>query len=495
MISDLHTLEQQFPLSGSGGYLDLKVTVTKRIATVNLGSQPSYIIRTVAKISLYNTQPFLLAPNSITSYANYPALLQLVNSLQCLAQPEAANFQLLSWTPKTVNSSVTTSASQAQSSNVTNSAQQTVGSSTAETNSFGVNVQGGFMMDAPMFTVGLNYDYAYTKSHSLENTTGGSRGRETQADTSNSFSVKDWGIYAQMNQVKNQVTWLCCQEYPWNVLQYRSTGSTGVNISPAIAARMLDGSCLLPPSQLSLFGTDFTFCAMWKFTPSETNVDVTANLLSIGAAINYVLATHVLTGTAAPYGVRVTMQQPVASSNALNLTWGQLEGLALDPLVRGRNDASINFEKLPASRYPASGPLTVSAPTNTLFCSAAGFAAGMVANIVAATASFTLSFKTAEAIGEVVLYLKHWKLDATGFVLNLTVNGTPLPALYVDSLEGEGGAANLTTITLRSTDYTSEDFNDYLVVGLNTVAVSIGLNSSGPPPSTARYCLAAAVVS
>jgi hypothetical protein len=495
MIPDLHATELQYSLDGNG-YVRLKVFVLKKISTLNLKSSPLYVIKTALKVSIYNNQLFNINPGPVTSFMNYPAMFSFTKSLSCPVAAEAENFRLASYSPITVNSSVTTSSSDSSGTSQSNSSQQSVGSSTSQTNSFGINVQGGVMMDLPMFSVGLDYGYAYTSAHSQERGTSAGQSAEHQSGDVDSFSIKDWGVYAKVNREKLSTTWVCAQEYPWDILRFHSVDGQGnIDLPQSIIDRMLLDGCVLPPSQLSQFGTDFNFMAEWHFTPSEGNVDGSTPLLSIPIDIAYVLGSHQRTGTTAPYGLAPSLGQSVINSNSLALTWWQLECLALDALVPGRNDASMNFEKLPATRFPDSvtAPLTITSPTNTLLCNALGFGPGMVADVATATTSYTLTFKVTDTVGEVSLYLKHWKLDAAGLVLNITVNGTALPPQYVDAQQGVGGTSNRTAIDLRTTDYMAEDFCDYLVVGLNTVAVTV--NEAAVSTTTARYCLAAVVVS
>jgi hypothetical protein len=495
MNPELHAIDMHYSLEGNG-YVNFKAFVVKKISTLNLKSKPVYVIRTALKVSIYNTQDFNIAPGAVTAFMNYPAIFNFKKSLTCLAASEVGNFKLLTYSPITVNSSINTSRSDSTGKVLTNSSQQSVGSSSSQTNSFGVNVQAGLMMELPMWSVGLSYDHAYTSGQNQERSTVAGNSAEQQMSNVDSFSIKDWGIYSKVNREALEASWICAQEYPWDVLQFRNAkGDGAIELPQPIIDRMLVGNCVLPPSQLSLFGTDFTFSAEWSFTPSDENVDMDAELLSIGVNTSYVLASHQRTGSSEPYGLAPSFAQPAFDSNALKLTWWQLECLALNPIVPGRNDASLNLDKLPTSRFPTKAgiPLTVDSPTHTLLCVAKGFAPGMIADVAKASASYKLAFKVAETVGEVSLYLKHWKLDEAGLVLNIEINDVPLPAQYVDALQGEGGTGNRLTIMLRSTDYMAEDFCDYLKVGLNVINITVSVKPSSSP-SVARYCVAGVVV-
>lgn len=497
MIPELHAYEQQYSLGGNGS-VSLKVFVFKKINTLNLATKPVYLIKTALRVSIYNKQDFNIAAGSIVAYRNYPALFSFKQALTSLVPAEATNFKLLNYAPQTVNSSVTISGSNSELDAVTNTAQQSMGSSTSQTNSFGVNAQGGIMMGLPLFTLGANYDYAYSSAQSQERGIASSALSEQQAVSADSYSIKDWGVYAQVNRERLETRWICSQEYPWDVLQYRSQNGQGnIDLPKPVIARMLQGNCVLPPSQLSQFGTDFTFTAEWSFTPTESNVNVNTPLLSIPLTIAYLLASHERTGISPNYQLAASLSQPSTTHFEMTLSWGELECLALNPVMAARNDASLNFQKVPAARFPSNRvhPFTLTSPTNTLFFTASGFSPGMVVDVTEGPVSYTLKFKLTDTVGELSLYLKHWKLDAAGLVLTITVNDFTLPVQYVDALQGEGGMGNRTNIGLRSTDYMAEDFADYVVVGLNTVTVTVGLNDALPRPGVARYCLAAAVVS
>ena len=494
-VPDFHAIEKHYTLGGNGAAY-LKVFVEKRIATSNLASRPTYLIFAALRLSVYNKQSLNINPGAVTSYQNYPAIFTVQKTLQCPVASEAANFELMRYAPATVNTAITTSRSDLMGTNKTNSAQQSVGSSTSQTNSFGVNVQGGLMMDLPMFSVGVSYDHAWSSEQNQGRAVSVGQDSSSQSGNSDTFSIKDWGIYAQVNYDALTASWVCAQEYPWDVLQYHSVGNGGnIEIPDEYVNRLLVGDCVLPPSQLSLCGTDFTFTSNWKFSPSEDNVDPTQGIVTLVLDTACALATHQRTGSASPYGLSVTLGQPATTTNNLTLTWGDLAQLALDALAPGRNDASLNFLKLPASRFPAAAtvPLTLTSPTNTLLCTASGFGPGMIADVASGTASYTLAFKVLDTVSEVVLYLKHWKMDSGAIVLTISINGQALPDEFVDAAQGAGGASNRTEITLRSTDYMSDDFCNYLVVGLNIIKVSLAPKLTAP--GATRYCLSAAVVS
>jgi hypothetical protein len=496
MIPDLHAIEKRVSLDGNG-YLVFKVFVQKKISTIDLESRAVYQIRTALKASIYNKNPVNISPGSLTAYMNYPAIFSFTKTLQCGDPAQAANFRLLTYSPITVNSSITTSRSDSTDNTLTSSSAQSVGSSNSQTNSFGINVQAGEMMESPMFTVGLSYEHAYASQRSQQHSTSSGSSSGQGSSIQDGYSIKDWGIYAKIDRENLKAGWICGQEYPWDVMQFRSfNGAGNIDLPQAIIDRMLMGDCVLPPSQLSQFGTDFTFTAEWSFTPDDESPDINANLLTFDVDSQYALATHQRLGIAGHYSISASLGSPAVDQTSLSLTWWQLECLALNPLVPGRNDASLNLAKLPATSFPTkpSVPLLIASPTNTLICNATGFEPGMIADVTSAPATYVLGFKVTDTVGDLSLLLKHWKLEDTGVVLSIRVNDVEVPLEWVDGRQGNGATGNRTETVLRTTDYMADDFCDYVKVGMNTITVTVTAGSKPADGQKVRYCLAAVVL-
>lgn len=495
IIPDLYAIEQRQTLDGNGS-LALKVFVTKKIATVDLHSRPVFHIQTALKASIYNLSDVDIGAGSLTQYMNYPAIFNFTTSLEAGVAGEAKGFRLHSYAPITVNSSITTSRSDSSDKQLTSSLGQSVGSSNSQTNSFGVNIEAGVMMDLPMFSVGLSYDHAFAAQESRDRSSSSGSAATHGQGIQDGFSIKDWGIYAKVDRENLQAGWVCGQEYPWDLMQFRSLNSSGsIDLPQAIVDRMLMDDCVLPPSQLSQFGTDFTFTAEWRFKPSGAFPDVDANIFTVAVDARYALASHQRLGQPGAYTISASLGGAVADQMTLPLTWWQMECLALNPLIATRNDAAINFSKLAATHFGGSGKAVLAAsPTNTLLCRGAGFAQGMVADVSSAPATYTLAFKVTDTVGDLSLLLKHWKLDDTPLAMAIDINGTALPQEIIDARQGNGATANRSEIILRTSDYMADDFCQYIQVGLNTVTVTVTALASPPSGKTARYCLAAALV-
>lgn len=70
------------------------------------------------------------------------------------------------------------------------------------------------------------------------------------------------------------------------------------------------------------------------------------------------------------------------------------------------------------------------------------------------------------------LFIKNWKTGTLGFQLSIDVNGNKITK-YVDSREGEGGENNFLSVSLRNKDFSSIDYHNYLLLGFNTITITI----------------------
>jgi hypothetical protein len=106
------------------------------------------------------------------------------------------------------------------------------------------------------------------------------------------------------------------------------------------------------------------------------------------------------------------------------------------------------------------------------------------------TASLQIMFKVIDTDEEYALILKHWKTTDAGVAIVIDINGVQI-VRHVDELEGEGGANNVTKIPLRSFDFTSTNYHDYLRLGLNRISVTASAEDS---TSACGYVLRALAV-
>jgi hypothetical protein len=115
-----------------------------------------------------------------------------------------------------------------------------------------------------------------------------------------------------------------------------------------------------------------------------------------------------------------------------------------------------------------------------------------------APATLKIQFKMTSENLELSLYFKHWKLKSAGCMLTIAVNEAdyknPVSPIvrHVDAMDAGSGTDNITTVTLRNKDYTSNEFYDYLVMGLNTIYVTITPTDAQP---SCDYALRAVAIS
>jgi hypothetical protein len=174
--------------------------------------------------------------------------------------------------------------------------------------------------------------------------------------------------------------------------------------------------------------------------------------------------------------------------------------LALDA-VSGRNACSGAVTGFCAQHFlapPSAGkPFAIVSGENNLHVTGSGFDASMTADVTGSkTATFTVSFKITDSSYDYALHLRHWKIGGN-VKLAITINGVPAPASVgetgwkidkqVDSEKAKGGDRNELVIELRDQAFDSDNFHDYLVIGLNKVTIEV----SSVDANTTKYQLAA----
>lgn len=462
-----------------------------------------YIITCNQKIKINNPSGSDLTPQIINSFDDYPILFtnQITNNIASLP---GVTIQLLEYSPKTINTKVQTSGTSTTSAGnvVGNSASDTIGSSTSQSNSYGASVS----LDG----MSANAEHSETSSKDQSQTLGSDFSENTTKEASNSesMSVKDWGIYAQVDPVTNTPSWICGQEYPWDIFKCRSSDITSTNpnnpaqvrvsIAASLSANLSDGTVLFPPSQLSLFGLEFIMKGLWLVkVPNNSSSD----LIQLQHIINYFTATHALSdpgktdNTVFAYMDLKPSTLNVSTTESLDTTIN-LPLMALNPI--GNKNAIIGFLPkrftiTPAPAGAASMPTNfkiISSENNLLILDETHYVshfpptAGFSATNKSLNASFTGTcqqliitayFKILDTDSHYTLFMKHWKGSETGFMLKITINGDTEGTIvkHIDSYEAEGGENNLLSISLRNLDYTSTDFHDYLQLGVNTIKISI----------------------
>jgi hypothetical protein len=439
---------------------------------------------------------FKMEPNKKPNFDDYPVLL---SSQFSLIAPHG-DVRLQNYSPRTVNTTVAASASQSASESGTNSRQHTSGSSTSETNSYGTSASLGFFGDLPTGSLGFDYSHSSTAEQNRSNTTGSERSSSAEHGESDAMSVKDWASYAYLDVANTRPTWVWGQEYPWDVIQYRYGTGTNVTLPAFVEDRMFEtvnkvDKLVLPPSQLSLFGIDFTMKAAWLVKLPQ---DIAEQTVKIEHALSYLRGSHGLDNGTRYVRLDAAPIDFNPESPALDLTL-----LGLDPIRNGsaRNGAVIGFipSKFVTLPPKAGSTFKILSEGNTLQVTGGGFDSPMLATVTdpkpakSKPTTLTVQFKIVDTRNDYALFMKHWKTTDVGCTLTFVFNGNQKEPVvrHVDWKEGEGGEENLSSIVMRNRDYTSIDYHDYLVMGLNTVEITITPNKGSV---SAGYCLRALAV-
>lgn len=513
---DLHTFHTVQPLVVTNPTTQVKTTVGTTIISYeirryrdlrNLADTPAYQVLCTQRIVIPNINGYTPGSDDIQIFDNYPAVVS--NQVSMSGEPSGSSPELVTYSPRTVNSSVMTSVSSGQGDNASATIQHTSGSSTSQSNSFGASASIGMFGELPTASFSTSYDHTHSSERSKSASSASASGHSSQESSGDSMTVKDWACYTSLDPDDSTVTWIWGQEYPWNVLQYRNNNNTASIVLPNFVNPLLyDGTQLLPPSQLSQFGLDFTMKAAWIVQSTES--------LSLTHQIQYFTATHQLNGTSVSAAINAPISFTVTTP-ALDLC-----AYGLDPIHAGSsvNTAIIGFIPrrflvAPAPAQATAGQITLPTPFTIISVSnnllirdttdytglqatdaGAGFSASATALIATVTANckspatpnpkspvtpkspslqMTLTFKVNDAESGYRLYLKHWKSTATCVVLTIVINGDAENAIvkHVDALEAEGGENNLLSISLRNLNYGSVDFHDYLQLGLNTIDIRV----------------------
>jgi hypothetical protein len=245
--------------------------------------------------------------------------------------------------------------------------------------------------------------------------------------------------------------------------------------------------------------------ALWQVDLAANQTTAPLPLLSINHALNYWQGNHATEfadGTAPTTPLQgfawlspsIALTGPAGGTDSLQVSL-DLPVLGLDPTRGNGTDdgATIGFQD--RTRFlvsPSNGNFQIFSDTNTVQVTGSGFDDTMTASLTGAT-NFTIKFKIVDPLTEYSLFLKQWNgsdAASAGCWLSIAVNSIATLTRHVDTAEGEGGDDNLMEISLRNKDYTSINYHDYLIPGLNTVTVTVAPD----PGSTASYVLRALAI-
>jgi hypothetical protein len=456
-------------------YWDLRTTSGTSAPTPAI----AYIVNVRQRLTIPNSSlPVFGGPggdSGAVAYNNYPVLAQ--QSIAPTSQAGLACY-VEDYSPKTLNAAVSTSSNQGRSKTTGTSIQHSSGSSTAVTNSYEVSASAGFFGADPTGSVTAGFSSATTHSEDMSDSIGSQQEQGSESGKANSMSVKDWGAYATVDAARQAITWIWGQEYPWNVIDFNSVSGGQVCLPAYVQNLLWDSEFIYPPSQISQFGMNFVAQGRWVFlvqNPPQPEDEV----VTFNHVVSYWEGSH---SAATGLEVRLTQLSPMNGFSFPPVVLN-LPQLALKPIVAlgSGNGAVIGFVKSEFIAPPGPNPFRIKSSANNLyvtngtnFSAPSGEDSVLSATVTAsAPASFTVQFKIDDPAIELALHLKHWKTGDGDCKITLTMNGEDTVVRYVDAMKAGSGADNLTTVILRSRDYTSQDFYDYLRMGLNRIDVAV----------------------
>ncbi|MHB1765833.1 MAG: hypothetical protein ACYCS1_09980 [Gammaproteobacteria bacterium] len=491
--NDLYTYQDIVPMKeiNSGtifGTSIIQYSFRKYIDNQNLKNVLSYVLHCKHRIIIPNANDYSPGPNSEQKYENYPAIV--TNSIQIEA-PDGAALNLRQIFPKTLNSSVNTSLSQQSGSTSSNSVQSTNGSNMSQTNTFGVNVSAGIFGELPVFNIGADYSHGWESGSSSSKTSGSDTSRQNGSSSDESMSIKDWSSYGYVDNKAQKPSWIWGQSYPWDVIQYNYSADDGLTISlPSfIKARMTDDIRVFPPSQLSLFGVDFTMTASWliSFPQGITSPEK----VRLSHSMTCYTASHSLSGATLVSHLQDKNDAATAEYQSPSM---EMSTYALEPLLSAdaKNGAAVGFTVNPFIYPPTthSSEFKIVSAANNLQVTGTGFDSSMNADF-SVIPSLTVNFKVLDTTNDYSFLFMSWiGSNSSACKLTVTINTRYTVTVYVDATEGQGGQNNVTTVELRNTDFTSINFHDYLVLGLNQVVVTAAPADSTVPNQYALFAMA-----
>jgi len=492
----------------------------KNFSSSEVKKTQTYLLKCVQYLTLYNPDGIIKGTNrNLQEYSDYLVLLK--SSVKILSSNNKSytnpvNKRVLHFSPQVANTKVTTTGSTGSSdgTNTGISSSSTVGSSTAKTNGYTVNVSAGFQGESATGSAGYSHEHSTTNtnSHSKTNETSESNDHSTSSSGSHSMSIKDWGIYGIFNPNENCPSWIFGQEYPFSVTDFHRTDINTANpnnkfqnklsLPKHVLNNLFDGTCLLPPSQLSNFGLSFLTKSQWLVEINNSEL-----LLStiIENDLTYLTASHSILESGSHVSVYMqnqttefrsdeTMSADFSSSIVLPL-------LALEPIGKKHPTGIVGFIANKFQVTPDKGDFVISSDSNTLLVSQQSDTKLICQDNFLqfvlndkSDHSFKINFKVVDSYNNFKLILKHWidgDMDSESnnpVSLSIKVNNQHVTTKYVTSRWGDGGENNLCEIYLRELDFASNDYCDYINLGLNEIEVIVSCNAGSTGPT---YCLQA----
>jgi hypothetical protein len=467
--------------------------ILRVVNTKNLTCSNTYAVTVKHRIMINGINWDLSNNYQSGGFNNYPILLKVESGITAISQT-GVSVNLNRVFPKTINASVEQSSNISTGDSKSKSNQISTGSNLSNINTFGVDISAGWFVTGPVASVGVNYSHSWENGTSKMSSVSQSNESNRQTSSGNEMSVKDWSAYSVVKNFSDTSTqylgesiqWNWGQTYPWNIFDYNQIDSGSNILMPAsVVADMVyygsvsqgkEKNILLPPSDLSLYGLDFTMAAEWQVTfPAGLT---SAEQLTFQHEVSITQASHSMTVPPTGAGSLVASLTPAYKNFFRQNQPLTLSEYALIPLSSNQN-AGISFQSNLFDISP-NGPASafqIRSRGNNLRVTGSGFSAPMVArfsvNYQGPGAFLTISFKVADINTQYSLVLKHWKgQDSGNIVLSCSVNDNTTTFNIFDN-EGQGSSNNTNELDLRNFDLKSANFHDYLVLGWNDIKVTI----------------------
>jgi len=486
------------PPTSNLGFTVITYQVQRYRDVRNLSDTFSYIVTCTQRIVIPNTNTYTPQASNThpPAFLGYPAVV--VNNV---AATGLQLQELVAYAPRTLNTSIATSVSGSAGQSTSATMQHTSGSTTSQSNSFSASAALGFFGDSPSGDLSGSYGRTWGTERSRSVAKGSDTASDQQTGTSDSMSVKDWACNTTLGSDLS-LTWVWGQEYPWDVVRYNSLSGALPDFIAQLLCDTTDSKTplLLPPSQLSQFGIDFTMKASWSVQPTSS----TSWFIGFDHSITYCTATHQLT---AANSLDAFLN---AASDFLISVPATLDIClyGLDPITEGAAGVAIigfvprQFLVLPAPATSSASPtpFRIISTSNTLLIDdttdytnlpAGNTGAGFTPSLTSLSATFTqnctaltlrLSFKVTDTTNAYRLLLKHWINGSVPVLMTITVNEDTSTSMVklITTPEGEGGEDNLLSISLRDLSYGSVNYHDYLNLGFNVIDITLA-------PATSDY--------
>jgi hypothetical protein len=499
-VRDLYTWSKVMPMIPTGaqpsiGTLTVEYEVHRLADVRNLTTVRGYLLDVRQRVQLSNDGAALMGDGTTTSYS-YPALFTTSISLSP-GDTIARRYHITRADPKTLNSSVSTNVTGSKANSDAMTSQDTSGSSTSNTNTWSFS---------PL-SLG-EHSTSTTDAKFNETTTGSSQGTTLTSGTSDAVSVKDWSSFISIDKDNKTPTWTWAQTFPWDVVKYHYTDANGLVSLPAEIVSLLwdGGAAVYPPSELALFGPNFSMHATWLLLCDDSAPKDVAQVAHVVSPFTGYHGYKKIKAT--DWTVTLTADKEFAyqgpDDGQNNQTQLDLALLALDPIapLRPSTGATIGFVLSQFVTPPSHADgFSITSTNNTLLVRGARFSdpvsndAPMTADVTGGVAATLHAFfKVMDEDSDYTLFLKQWITSSVGATLTINVNGTAITR-HVDALEAGGGTDNVMQIILRRKSYSSDEYFDYLVMGLNTIQIDVTSDQPvGSPPPSCGYALRALAI-